>query len=148
MGKYPNSIDSKGRAIIPAKFRHGLGERCVLTRGADKCLHIFTPDALEKYMEEHIINRPEEDEQARMLKLSFFANVTECDIDKQGRIKIPAEFLEFAGIGKEMVNVGMKDYIQVWGKEALDEKMSAPGMDQGALMANMTKYVEKGGQIR
>lgn len=146
LGSYGNSIDSKGRAIIPAKFRHGLGEKCVLTRGVDKCLYIFTQEALMKYAQEHIMNRPDEDEEARKLKLSFFSSVIECEVDKQGRIKIPAEYLEYAGIEKEMVNVGAIEYIQVWAKEVHSEAISDPNMDQSALMANMTKYIGKGGQ--
>lgn len=146
LGNYPNSIDSKGRAIIPAKFRHGLGEKCVVTKGVDKCLYIFTPDSLLKYAQEHIMSRPDEDEEARKLKLTFFSNVIECDIDKQGRIKIPNDYLEYASISKEMVNIGAVEYIQVWSKEEHTKTIDDPDMDQSRLMANMTKYIGKGGQ--
>lgn len=146
LGSYNNSIDSKGRAIVPAKFRHALGEKCILTKGVDKCLYIFTPEALTKYAEEHIMNRPDEDEEARNLKLSFFSSVIECEIDKQGRIKIPGEYLEYAEIKKEMTNVGVMEYIQVWSKDVHQKTISNPAMEQKVLMANMTKYVGEGGQ--
>lgn len=146
LSSYDNSIDSKGRAIIPSKFRHGLGEKCVLTKGVDECLYIFTQEAFEKYAEEHIMSRPDEDEAARKLKLTFFSSVKDCEIDKQGRIKIPDDFLKYAGIKKEMVNVGAINHIQVWAKEIHASKISDPEMNQSSLMANMTKYVGKGGQ--
>lgn len=146
IGNYSNSIDSKGRAIIPAKFRHGLGEKCVVTKGVDKCLYIFTQDSLMKYAEEHIMNRPDEDEEARKLKLSFFSNIIECEVDKQGRIKLPADYLKYAGIEKEMVNIGVIEYIQVWAKEIHESTINDPEMDQSELMTSMTKYIGKGGQ--
>ena len=145
LSSYENSIDSKGRAIIPSRFRHGLGEKCILTRGIDECLYIFTQEAFEKYAEEHIMSRPDEDEKARKLKLAFFSNVKDCEIDKQGRINIPGEFLDYAGIKKEMVNVGAINHIEVWAKEAHKKRLDAPDMNQSDLMAEMTKYIGKGG---
>lgn len=146
LSSYDNSIDSKGRAIIPSKFRHGLGEKCVLTKGVDECLYIFTQEAFEKYAQEHILSRPDEDENARKLKLAFFSSVKDCEIDKQGRIKIPDEFLEYAQIKKEMVNVGAITHIQVWAKEIHKDKINDPDMNQSSLMADMTKYVGKDGR--
>lgn len=142
LGKYDNSIDAKGRAIIPAKFRHKLGERCVLTKGVDKCLYIYTEEEWLKYVEEHILNRPDEDEEARKLKLVYFSNIVECDIDKQGRINIPQEFIDYAEIDKEMVNVGSVTYIQVWDKKKHTEKLSKPDMKSDILMNKMNKYVD------
>jgi MraZ protein len=144
LSSYENSIDAKKRAIIPSKFRHELGEKCILTKGVDKCLYIFTQAAFEQYAQEHILNRPDEDENARKLKLAFFSNVKDCEIDKQGRIKIPDEFLDYAGVKKEMVNVGVLNHIQVWAKEIHDKKVNDPKMNQSDLMADMTKYLGKG----
>jgi len=146
LGNYENSIDSKGRAIIPSKFRHELGEKCILARGFDDCLFIFTQASFEKYAEEHIMNRPDEDETARKLKLAFFSNIKDCEIDKQGRINIPDEFLKYAGIIKEMVNIGKMNHIEVWAKEIHRDRINAPDMNQGALMAEMIKYIGKDGR--
>ena len=146
LSSYENSIDSKGRAIVPSKFRHGLGEKCILTKGVDECLYIFTQEAFEEYAQEHILSRPDEDEKARKLKLTFFSSVKDCEIDKQGRIKIPEEFLNYAGIKKEMVNVGAINHIQVWAKEVHSQKINDPEMKQSNLMADMTKYVGKDGR--
>ena len=40
-GTYQNSLDSKGRVVIPAKFRDELGEGFVITKGLDSCLFVF-----------------------------------------------------------------------------------------------------------
>ena len=64
VGNYTNSIDAKGRCMVPVKFRHELGDRCMLVKGFDDCLYLFSIEGWEKYTEEHIENRPDEDEAA------------------------------------------------------------------------------------
>ena len=55
MGTTYNSIDEKNRMIVPSKLRAGLGSRCVLTKGLDRCLYIYTMEDWEKQMQK---NRP------------------------------------------------------------------------------------------
>ena len=47
MGTTYNSIDEKNRMIVPSKLRAGLGSRCVLTKGLDRCLYIYTMEDWE-----------------------------------------------------------------------------------------------------
>ena len=48
MGEYNHTIDTKGRMIIPAKIREQLGEVCIVTKGLDNCLAIYTEEAWKK----------------------------------------------------------------------------------------------------
>lgn len=48
MGEYEHNLDAKGRVIVPAKFREGLGERFIITRGLDKCLFAYPLDEWKK----------------------------------------------------------------------------------------------------
>ena len=41
IGKYTNTLDPKGRVIIPAAFRYDLKEKFILTKGIEKCLYIY-----------------------------------------------------------------------------------------------------------
>lgn len=123
MGKYNNSIDPKNRMIIPSKYRDELGFKCVLTKGNDKCLYIYPMCEWEK-VKEKLSSLPTSDKNIRAYVRRFYANAVECEIDKQGRVTIPIELKEFAGIEKELVTVGMIDKIEVWSRsewEALDE---------------------------
>ena len=44
IGEYRHSLDVKGRIIVPAKFRDGLGDKFVLTKGLDGCLFAYSKE--------------------------------------------------------------------------------------------------------
>ena len=120
MGKHLNSIDAKSRMIIPSKFREELGYRCILTLGKDKCLYIYPVSEWEKVTKDLSVH-PSSDLNSRQLVRHFFANANECEIDKQGRITIPQELREYAGIEKELVTSGLANIIEVWSKDEFDK---------------------------
>ena len=120
MGKYQNSIDAKSRMIIPSKFRDELGLRCVLTVGNDKCLYIYPVSEWESITKDLSVH-PTSDTDSRQLVRRFFANAGECEIDRQGRITIPQELREYAGIEKELVTNGLSNIIEVWSKQEFEK---------------------------
>ena len=124
MGTYYNSIDAKNRVIVPSRHRDNLGGRCVLTKGLDTCLYIYTMDDWEKQMAK-IAELPESDPEIRAFIRSFFGSATECEFDKQGRIVIPAPLIEYAQITKDLVTVGAMKKIEIWSKELWE----SPGKD-------------------
>ena len=65
VGKFNNSIDSKSRMIVPAKFREGLGGKCIIAKALDKCLTIYPVDEWEKFAEEKLEILPAGNPQAR-----------------------------------------------------------------------------------
>lgn len=119
MGTTYNSIDEKNRMIVPSKLRAGLGMRCVLTKGLDHCLYIYTMEDWEKQMEK-IAKLPESDPKVRAFIRHFCANAVECEFDKQGRIGIPQELKNYAGIEKELVTMGAMSKIEIWAREIWD----------------------------
>ena len=48
MGEYNHIIDAKGRLIIPAKIREQLGDHCLLSKGLDNCIAIYTAESWEQ----------------------------------------------------------------------------------------------------
>ena len=78
MGTTYNSIDEKNRMIVPSKLRAGLGSRCILTKGLDKCLYIYTAEDWEKQMEK-VAKLPESDPKVRAFIRHFCANASECE---------------------------------------------------------------------
>jgi len=120
MGKYQNSIDAKSRMIIPAKFRDELGYRCVLTIGKDKCLYIYPVSEWENLTKDLAVHPTSDDDRVRLVR-RYFANANECEIDKQGRIIIPQELRDYAGIEKELVTNGLSNIIEVWSKQEFDK---------------------------
>ena len=142
-GSYPNSLDSKCRCLIPAKFRRDFEDKCILVRGFKDCLYLFSMDAYEKYVEKHVNSRPQEDKEAYGMQLYFFRNSREIDIDSQWRICIPKDFIEFADIKKEMVNISFGDRIEIWGRERLEEHEGSDESKPQLYFENMLKYEQK-----
>ena len=131
VGKYNNSIDSKSRVIVPAKFRDELEGRCIIAKSLDRCLTIYPLSQWEKFVEEKLEILPAGNPQARKLKRHFYSSAAECDVDKQGRLTIPQELKEYAGIEKELITVGSDKTIEVWSREHWEDELDP---DTGELM--------------
>ena len=123
VGKYNNSIDSKSRVIVPAKFRDELDGRCIIAKSLDRCLTIYPLAQWEKFVEEKLEILPAGNPQARKLKRHFYSSAAECDVDKQGRLTIPQELKDYAGIDKDLVTIGNNRTIEVWSKEFWDAEL-------------------------
>jgi len=119
MGTYYNSIDSKNRLIVPSKHRNRLAGKCVLTKGLDMCLYIYSMEEWDK-LTEKISELPESDPKVRKYIRDHYANAVECEFDRQGRIVIPQQLIEYARIEKELVTMGAMKKIEIWSKEVWD----------------------------
>ncbi|MCI5623990.1 MULTISPECIES: division/cell wall cluster transcriptional repressor MraZ [Anaerostipes] len=128
MGEYNHTIDSKGRLIIPSKFRETLGQEFVITKGLDGCLFVF-PIKEWKAFEEKLRSLPLINKDARKFSRFFLAGASTCELDKQGRILVPGTLREFAGMNKEVVLTGMLDRIEIWSKDKWNENNSYEDMD-------------------
>ena len=131
VGKFNNSIASKSRMIVPAKFRDELKGRCIIAKSLDKCLTIYPEEQWEKFVKEKLSVLPMGNEGARKLRRHFYSSAAECDVDKQGRLTIPQELKDYAGIDKELVTIGSDMTIEVWSRESWDKELDP---DSGELM--------------
>ena len=117
MGEYNHTVDAKGRLIVPSKFREQLGDEFVVTKGLDGCLFVYE-NTEWKILEEKLKNLPLTNANARKITRFFLAGATLCEVDKQGRILLPAVLREFAKIEKDAVMVGVGNRIEIWSKES------------------------------
>ncbi|GAB6181880.1 division/cell wall cluster transcriptional repressor MraZ [Desulfotomaculum defluvii] len=116
MGEFQHNIDSKGRLIVPARFREGLGDRFIVTKGLDNCLFVY-PQQEWAEVEQKLKSLPFTRADARAFVRFFFSGATECEIDKQGRILLPNNLREYAKLDKETVVVGVSTRVEIWSKE-------------------------------
>jgi len=127
MGTYEHGLDAKGRVIIPAKLREDLGESFVVTLGLDGCLFAYPMNEWEGFIEK--LKELPGTKEARMLQRHFLANAAPCELDKQGRILVPATLREFAGLEKDVVLTGNINRIEIWSKEKWNENSNYDDMD-------------------
>ena len=116
IGEYQHTIDNKGRISVPAKFREELGEHFIITKGLDNCLFIYSMEEW-KILENKLKTLPLTNKDARAFVRFFFAGASECDLDNQGRIRIPNNLREHASLEKETVMIGVATRIEVWSQE-------------------------------
>ncbi|HAP03218.1 MAG TPA: division/cell wall cluster transcriptional repressor MraZ [Lachnospiraceae bacterium] len=131
MGEYNHTIDPKGRVIIPAKFRENLGSQFVITKGLDGCLYGYPYDTWEE-VGKNFQESMKANKEARKFSRFFFASASSCDIDKQGRILIPANLRDYAGLKKDVVLAGNLTHIEIWDKDKWDADNTFEDMDDVA----------------
>ncbi|GEN55687.1 transcriptional regulator MraZ [Halolactibacillus alkaliphilus] len=139
MGEYKHNIDSKGRLIMPAKFRDDLGESFVVTRGLDQCLFVY-PDKEWRILEEKIKKLPLNKKDARAFSRFFFSGATECEVDKQGRINLPQTLTTYAAIEKACAIVGVSNRIEIWSEEQWENYMEASADTFSEIAENMMDF--------
>ena len=119
MGEYNHTIDTKGRMIIPAKIREQLGDLCIVTKGLDNCLAIYTKEAWKK-ISTALQLQSSTKASVRALKRFVFGSAAELEYDKQGRVLIPVPLREYASLDKQAVIVGAGDHVEIWSREKYD----------------------------
>jgi MraZ protein len=113
LGQYQHNLDEKGRLMIPARFRELLVGGAFITQGFDRCLMVMTTDYFEEVY--HRINAMNlADPTARMLRRLFLANAYPAEVDKVGRVLLPANLRQIIQLDGEAIIAGQGEYFEVW----------------------------------
>ena len=123
LGTHAPKLDEKGRVILPAKFRDELQGGLVVTRGQDRCLFVFST-AEFSLVHEKIRQAPVTSAEARNYLRVFLSGASDEQPDKQGRITIPSALREYAGLGKDLVVIGVGTRAEIWDASAWNEYLA------------------------
>lgn len=115
-GEYRHSVDDKGRIAVPARFRAQLAGGAYVSRWIDGCLAIF-PAAAWDELAAKVAGLPIADPGSRAFARFLFGGAVEAELDRQGRILVPAYLREWAGLGTEAVVLGARDHAEIWAPE-------------------------------
>ena len=122
-GKYPHTIDPKGRLSIPARYREQLTERgidtLVLTEG-DHCIWAFPLDEWERF-EERLRQQPQLSPEMRNFVRVMVASAKECPVDRAGRTLIPPELRKFANLKKDVMIAGTLGRFEILNRARWDD---------------------------
>ena len=123
LGQYQHSIDDKGRLMVPARFRELLEGGAFITQGFDKCLMVLT-DAYFKIVYDRINAMNLADPTARLLRRLILSNAYPVVADKVGRILVPGNLRQAAGLEGDTIVAGQGDYFEVWTPAEWEKQMT------------------------
>ncbi len=118
-GEYRNTIDEKGRILIPSKVRTALDGQTtlIITRAVENCLWLMTPAYFEKIREKIMDGDGAMfNSQTRILQRIIIGQAMECEVDKSGRLLIPPQLRGKIGleVKEETVLLGISTYMELW----------------------------------
>ena len=131
-GEYRHAIDEKGRLAVPARFRAQLEGGLVVARWLDACLAMFPLPAWE-VITTKVASLPMTDPNARLLNRRLYAYANETELDRQGRILVPQNLRDVAGLEGEAVVVGGQDHAEIWAPARWDAY--AEGLEDSSFAA-------------
>lgn len=124
-----NKVDKKGRVSVPAPFRAALGEEITdgiaLTKPVSRldCIEAAPMSRAHQRMAQ-LDELDEDDEDHWALAMVALGNMRQVTFDPEGRIILPEDLKEFAGIDDTAVFVGMGKTFQIWHPDRLTVRMA------------------------
>lgn len=132
MGEFQHNMDQKGRVTVPSRFREDLGERFCLCKGLDGCLFVLSLEQWQRLVEK-ITAIPLA--KGRSVQRYFLAGAAEVEPDKQGRVLVPQNLREHAGLDKDVTLVGMGSRAEMW--DTARWRAYNSGQDEADIEASM-----------
>ena len=123
LGRYEYAMDDRGRVPIPPRYRDLFAHGGMLNQGPDPCLRLFTNESFEEQAELYT-SSPAIERSGRMTRHSFFANSFSVELDKQGRILIPAPLRAYARLEADVVISGAGEWLEVWDPQQFASEMA------------------------
>ncbi len=117
-GEFQHTLDAKGRLFIPARMRDELGEVFFVTLSMDKCLSAYSGESWQNFS--YKVNAMPYVKQRKMRPLFAFA--ARCEVDGQGRILLPQNLREYAGLEKDVTVVGCNNHAELWDSAKWNEQ--------------------------
>ena len=136
IGSFEHLLDAKGRVFIPAKWREDVGDTLIVTMGLlesqnERCLSGMSVPEWEK-LSARFAALPMADARGQAVRRRLYAMAVSCEIDKQGRILLPAELRAYAGLEKDVTIIGNRNHAEIWATEVWNARRAAVTNDQRA----------------
>jgi MraZ protein len=124
-GNYEHTLDERGRVAIPAKYRSEFpGSIAVIAPSPEGCLQVF-PEPSFVQMSDDVASEPATTVNGRRSRRLFDAQSFDTELDRQGRILIPARFREMLGLNGAVIIAGNRECLEIWTPEAWEREIEA-----------------------
>jgi MraZ protein len=140
LGRFAHNLDSKGRLAVPARFRASLEDGLVLTRGLDRCVAAYPMAAWEE-LAGKVSALPMADPNARQFRRMVFAEAANLTLDGQGRIVVPPELREYAGIDREAVVIGVHASFEIWSLSGWETMQALVDDERDAIVSQLASVL-------
>lgn len=128
VGSYNHKLDSKGRTVLPARFRGELGSSIVATIGIDRCIALYPVSRWEELILK-LKDLSSFKKKTRDFRRVLLSMATELEIDGSGRVLIPSGLREYAGVDQEVTLIGLEDHLEIWDSIRWEEQRSGVLLD-------------------
>ncbi len=118
-GEYRHTLDGKGRVSVPAKFRAELGDRVVVTKGLEKCIFVYSYKVFEELVG-RLGSLPLGKKDARDFSRILLAGSNDAEVDSHGRVLLPGNLRQYAGLEREAVWIGVSSRAEIWDPAAYE----------------------------
>lgn len=118
VGEYEHTIDDKHRLTLPAKFRQAFADGVILARELEGCVSAYRREDWARSVESRLAKVDPLGAAGRRVRRFFFGGAAETELDRQGRVIVPAHLIEHAKLGREVVVVGIHDHLEIWDRAA------------------------------
>ena len=124
LGEFEHILDEKNRLTLPAKFRQSFAGGIVLTRWVDRCLYVYPREDWSRFLASRLAELDPLRLDDRRMQRFLFSAAAEAELDKQGRLMVPAPLLAHAGLKRDVVVAGVNDHLEIWDRAAWRAEMT------------------------
>jgi MraZ protein len=114
LGEHSHSLDAKGRVILPARFRDQLEGGAVMAKALDGCLAVYPTEEFVERVASQLREARQRGARERQAARAVFSGAVEVTPDKQGRVAVPQNLREYAGLERDVIVAGNFDHLEIW----------------------------------
>ncbi len=120
-GTFPRTLDDKARLAVPKRIRDGLPSNeqtatLYAAPGTDGSIALYTEESFQRLAEQLASSSPT-GQDVRAFSRLFYAQAERIEVDRQGRIRIPAALVQLAQLQRDVVLVGVRDHLELWDQQ-------------------------------
>ncbi len=134
LGEYIYTLDAANRISVPPRYRERIGPEAVLLKAPEKCIYLYTNETFEELIGP--VRGHSKTFEGRKGLRQIYEDALPISIDKNGRIVLPAECVEYANLKDEVFMLGAFNRFEIWNKANYDAFMADPSIEAEDLMLN------------